>query len=255
VLRNTVITFVVLGSLSLAQTSTGPCDPLLKNKEDKQNPNGYRSRGDRCEGVFVKDVVGGGSILLASYSSTLEGLDPEYGKTVEIEWRALGNGPLHIRAYSMRRRLYYQMDTIQPSSSMVYVWPSDILASYSLRPPDLGIVGWTSYSVGNRDKEVYVPLAVRRHKSDPFGDSYELVLWSPVDITEVYVTIAQLGKSGQSQNVVKDGVPLHYGYYPAERGISVPLPQGLKSGIYFIEIGADIQNGGSAASQFWIYCP
>jgi len=67
------------------------------------------------------------------------------------------------------------------------------------------------------------------------------------------VTLAYLGADGRPDLYIKRDAPLGYGYYPAEQGIVVFVPELPRSGIYSVEVGAILKDGGSSTTSFLFY--
>jgi hypothetical protein len=143
------------GSLAaLLPAQNQPCDPQLK--QASEDPNGYRSRGDRCEGVYFRGV-GSTTLLIASLTESVEDFDVTTGKPLLIEWSAPEGAEVHIRARALRHRLYYQMDTVRPPGSGSYTWATSLLAKFNLRRNELSWLAWTSRAPGGAAQDVYVP--------------------------------------------------------------------------------------------------
>ncbi len=157
------------GHPSAEQTTS--CDSQLE--QPASNPNGYRLRGDRCEGVFIQEVAGT-PLVVASFTANFDPYDVRAVQNLDIGWSAPSEGPIQLRAYGLRRKLYYRMDTTLSSARRSYTWPADLLASLNIPQPDLGVVGWMRNRVGKVDRDVYLPLQVGQKRSRP--ETYTLVL-------------------------------------------------------------------------------
>jgi hypothetical protein len=255
ILTELILVAVLIGTAPATFAQVDPCDPAIKGKEDRSNPSGYHLRSDRCEGIFIQEVSATGSLLVASLTATMQGFKPEGGKPLDVEWKAPGAGKVNLRAYSLRPKLYYRMDTVQEATSAPYHWPPAILATYAVKPTDVGLVGWTSVTVGNQRLEpVYIPLAVRDSKDAAWPPSLRLVVVPPADLKEIYVTVSPVDASGGSGKPLRDG-PLGYGYYPAAGAVKIDLPAWPKSGIYLVQLAAARKDGANVVSKFWIYQP
>jgi hypothetical protein len=251
-----IISIVLLDVGYLFELASGQenyCAPFLGQMSD--NPLGYRMRGDRCEGIYIKEV-GATTLLVASFMESSGGFDFKPDKALPIEWnRTPCNNAIRLRAIGLKRRLYYRMDTVRPPGSISYSWPSDVLAALNLQKKDIGIVGFTHCSVGKTEREVYVPLRIKRPVDAKRSDSYQIVLLPGVELSEVFITLAPVGSDGSPLAFLKKGEALKYGYYPAERGIEISI-SGLKaSGIYYLEIGATLRGGGTSVIELWFFHP
>src|SRR2546425_622955 len=100
----------MLLSASFSRATFAQCDPRLQ--QAGSDPNGYRLRGDRCEGIYIKEVAG--TTVVASLIEYVENFNPA-GQSLRIEWTAPGNASVRLRAYSLRHRLFYQMDARRPA--------------------------------------------------------------------------------------------------------------------------------------------
>ncbi|MHA4808846.1 hypothetical protein ACX0G9_12100 [Flavitalea flava] len=228
-----------------------PCDSsLLKNTG---SPLSYSNRGDRCEGLYIKEV-GSSTLQIVSLTEFFEQYNNGSGKALQMEWdRPPGNGVTRLRAQGIKRRLYYRMDTFQPAGSGSFNWPSNILASLNILPGDIGVLGLTRYAVGQMEQDVYLPLRIKQQGSYIHSGTYKLVLLPGVELSEVYISMALTDPDGQPRQFIKDGEKLGFGYYPAERGIEIPV-SGLKGkGTYFMEIGATLRSGGTSTIELWFY--
>lgn len=229
------------------------CDSsLIKNTE---SPLGYRNRGNRCEGLYIKEV-GSTTLLITSLTESFEQYNISSAKPLQIEWDIPpGNGPIRLRAQGIRRRLYYRMDTSQPPGTVSFNWPSGILASLNILKDDIGVLASTRYVVGRELQDVYLPSRIKQEGNYIHSGSYKLTLLPGVELREVYISLALVGTDGRLIQFIKNEEKLNYGYYPAERAIEIPL-SGLKAkGTYYIEISAILRGGGSSTVELWFYNP
>jgi hypothetical protein len=237
--------FLCAGSLAAPLPAQNPlCDPQLK--QTSEDPNGYRSRGDRCEGVYF-GKVGSTTLLVASLTESVENFDVAAGKPLLIEWTAPEGAEVHVRARALRHRLWYQMDTVRPPGSGSYNWSTALLAKFNLRRNELGWMAWTAVPVGKATKDVYVPLRVRQGEA-PRSPSYQVTLLPGVELSEVFVSLAPVDRDGRVGTYIKKDEPLKYSYYPADRPITIPLPPLGEPGIYNLEIKATRRAGGGASA-------
>lgn len=250
--------FVAVIALALALTNvaamqqsplpaTSHCDPSLASVPE--TANGYRLRGDRCEGIYVRDV--GASMVVASFTEAFEFSHPQARQPLRVQWDAPDGATLRLRARGLRRRLHYRMDTSRTAATSYFDWPTDVLSSLELTRRDVGIVGLTSIMVGPVRRDVYVPLRVGPGAAPAGAGAYTLALMSDVELREVFVTLVATNANGGTARVVKNGQPLGYGYYPPERPIELTIDNLPMTGVYHLEIGAMLQNGGSTAIDLW----
>jgi hypothetical protein len=229
----------------------GPCDPYLKPLEN--DPSGYRLRGDRCEGTYVKEVAAAGTLQVVSFTESFAEYDLTSGKDLLIEWTPRGENQIRLRTYSLRRKLYYRMDTVRPPGSSSYAWPSGMLAIFRLGRAETGLVGSTQQLIGGVRRDVLLPLTVRSRGDLAVPKRLELVLYPSVDLGEVFVSLAPVDPRGLPGRFLMNGEPLRYGYYPADRGLPIKLPELKVRGLYFMEIGATLGSGGAATTNLWFH--
>jgi hypothetical protein len=226
------------------------CDAFLS--APKNHPYGYIRRGDRCEGIYIQEVSST-TLLVASLTEFFEDYDLTSGKDLLVEWKAPGSTEVRLRAQGVTQKLYYRMDTVLLANSTAYTWPAHILAAMNIRKNDLGVMGWTTHVFGETVQKVHLPLRIRQQKHPVGAHSYQLILVPGRELQEVYISLATVNADGLPETFLKDGEPLEYGYYPAGRGITIPI-SGLKSaGIYYLEIGATLKGTGVTTVELWFY--
>ena len=240
-----------LGSAGAAPA--GFCDPSLPSPAN--DPLGYRARGDRCEGRFIKEV-GNTTLSLRSLVESAAPLTGAGRRPLHADWPVPpGAGDVALRVQGVKRRLYYRMDTRRPATAGGYAWPSDVLLAVTPAIDDVGLLATTSLPVAGVAHDVYLPLRVGA--SPQPGQAYTLVVMPGVALSEVFVTADELAPDGGvGRNVLRDA-PLQYGYYPAERGIEIRLPLASlgAGGLVRVRLVAKIEAGGSATLDAWLYHP
>jgi hypothetical protein len=233
---------------SLLRAPQNPCDPNLSQLG--QNPEGYRLRGDRCEGIYIEPVSGSATLLIASFTADFEEFDPRVN--LKVEWSSPAELPIHLRAYGLREKLYYQMDASIPAGATTYLWPAGVLDALHLSKRDIGVVGYSEYKIGGENRTLYVPLRIRQ-KDHTQTSGYQLVLVPGSELKQVFISLAQVGPDGQPHSFLISDHELGKGYYPAERGFQVDLPSLKTPGIYYLEIGAANRYGGLVTQRMWFY--
>ncbi len=198
--------FLHAGQPLLSSAADPICDPGLTQRIT--DDLGYQLRGDRCEGLYARDV-GGSLLLLVSLTSAFEGYDLNSGENLIVEWNAPLGRHVHLRAYGLRPRLYYRMDTIRPVNNTPYHWPIDLLANFNIPRCDLGVVGWTTSRLGKNERRILLPLHISQQKRAAPSQGYRLILWPGKELAEVYLSIATVNADGSLGRFLKDGYPLH----------------------------------------------
>jgi hypothetical protein len=236
-----------------AQPATSPCDPELETRDD--TAYGYRLRGERCEGLYARPLSGN-SLRIASFTAALEDFDPSLDVDVSVTWDASPDaGPVQIRAHGLPRRLYYRLDTLQPAHPSRYTWPRGILAAIRIRGHDVGVLAWHRVMADSVETRVHLPVRVSQQYQKAAGSEYQLVLIPGQRLSEVYLRLGPIGPEGRIDAATPGGKALRYGHYPAERPIPVAIPRPLSTGVYYLEIGADLRGGGVANAVLYFYNP
>ena len=234
------------------QTVTdGHCDPDLSPRADAY---GYHLREDRCEGIYIRPV-GANPLLVASLTESFEDFDPAAAQNLQLEWPALGATSVRLRAQAFRQRLYYRMDSLRPAGNNSYSWSPNLLATFKLRKSELGVVARTQFKVGATVRDVYLPLRIRQQANAGQVGNYQLVLLPGIELKEVYLNLAPVKPDGSLGNFIRKDQALGYGYYPAERKITIVLPEPKTTGIYYLGISATLGDGGSSEEKLWLYLP
>ncbi|HEU4723201.1 MAG TPA: hypothetical protein VFS59_17700 [Gemmatimonadaceae bacterium] len=230
------------------------CDSLVRTRPS--DPLRYRQRGDRCEGVYGREVAAGSSsLLVVSLVEWLEPFADTASPPLHIEWAAPRGAPVSLRAYSLRPGLFYRMETARPITATHFDWPSDVRAPLRIGSADVGVKGATVMTLGGARREVLVPLRIGRRAAAPRMASHRLTLLPSVGLSEVFVTVAATDSTGAPTQYLKRDEKLGYGYYPAQRAIDVRLPVLGASGVYFVRVAATLERGGSATTSVLLLHP
>jgi hypothetical protein len=189
-----------------------------------------------------------------SFTKYFEDYDIESANDLRIEWEAPATGSIiKLRAQGIRPKLYYRMDTHLSADSTMYTWPTNILSAMNIRKNDIGVVGWTNLIFGQKEEDVFIPLHISQRHRQVDSTSYRLVIVPGRELNEVFISLALIVSEGKPASFLEDSQPLEYGHYPAGRGIIIPIPSLLKSGIYYLEIGAALRGAGSATVELFFY--
>ena len=245
-----LIFFAIPGYITniLAQ---GNCDPSLVKLS--AGPLGYQERGDRCEGIYIKEV-GSTTLQVASFTESFVKYDLNSGKPLIIQWDAPpNNSSVSLRAQGLRRKLYYQMDKVMQAGKTFYSWPTNFLSSLNISKSEVGITGRFLYKLGTDERNVYVPLRINQQGNDIKTGDYKLLLFPGTELKEVYTSMAPVETDGSNGKFIIEGKKLGYGYYPAERAIEIPVAGMKETGIYYLEISAEKESGGTSTQEIWFY--
>ncbi len=241
----------VLGGAAAAQSDL--CDPAVPLRRDVNY--GYQERGDRCEGIYAESPVSGSTISVASLTKGT--VEYEFTRTpLEIAWPSGLDRPVRLRARPLRPDLFYQMDTVRPATPSSFAWPTDFLLRYQMKPQDLAILGWSMVPVGGQDIAVYLPLTVHQGDTIAEGSGYNLLVVPGVDLAELFISIDLLDQDGRPERTVLERTALGFGFYPADGGVPIALPDLAEPGIYQVKLVAKrLLNGIERPKDFWFYHP
>jgi hypothetical protein len=148
------------------------------------------------------------------------------------------------------------MDTVQPATPSSFVWPTDFLIQYQITPQDLAILGWSMVPVGGQDLAVYLPLTIRQGDAAAQGEGYNLLVVPGVDLAELFIMIDLLDQGGNPERTVLERTALGFGFYPADSGVAIALPDLAGPGIYQVKLIAQrLLDGIERPEDFWFYHP
>jgi hypothetical protein len=207
-------------------------------------PDGYRERGERCEGVYAQLPVGGDLVAVVSFTDGRAAFDLRQGP-IRLEW-APGAAPsgLRIRAVSLRRGLHYQMDTILPPGSASFTWPTDVLVMQQLQAGEIGVRGWSDEGLcGRRDLPLYVPLRLRQGDAAAAEGRPELLVVPGFDLRRLEAALERVDAEGRAAAL---GPPADLGRtsYPAGRPIVIRPPLPPEPGTYRIRLDLERRSDG-----------
>lgn len=234
--------------------ATPPCDPNLVRLAAPVN--GYQPRGDRCEGLYARQVAGT-TLFLSSFTQTFEKYDLKTDDPLLIRWTAPVDSGLQLRAETIKAGRYYRMDTRAAPRDTMYRWPSRILSSERLARNDLGVLGWTRVTVGGQRRIAYVPLAVtQKGAPNPCGP-LEVALSTETRLVEVLVSLTQIDSTGAEIRVIRRDEPLGRGFYPAGSPVLISLKRADVNapGLYSLKVAASLSPRGNFSRDYLLLIP
>lgn len=226
------------------------CDPYLIPRDD--HPYGYRLRGDRCEGIYVKQVSSTVLSLVSLTGLTGDVIVNQQNQLL-IEWKLAKDREIRLRAYGIKPRLYYRMDTVRPRNSTSYLWPTDVLSALGINKDNIGLVAWVFDSNVDNNKKVYLPLQIGDANKGFNSNTYELGLLPGRELAELFLSVASADSDGNPKSYLMEEVALEYGYYPPGRIVKIPIENLKSSGMHYVQIGAILREGGAMTIDFLFY--
>lgn len=218
--------------------------------------NGYQPRGDRCEGVYARQVAGT-TMFLSSFTETFEKYDLQSDDPLIISWAARPDSGVQLRAETIKAGRYYRMDTRAAPSDSLYRWPNRILSSERLAKSDLGVLGWTRITLGGRRRVAYVPLAVTQRSAPAPCGPLQVAFSTETRLTEVLVSLSQLDSTGAETRVIRKDSALNRGFYPAGSPILITLKRSdlAAPGVYSLKVAASLSPRGNYSHEYLLLIP
>jgi hypothetical protein len=142
------------------------------------------------------------------------------------------------------------MDARPSARAKEYAWSTVLLDSVNLEASDLGLSAWIRSKQYGGERDIYLPLALGTDQADT--TEYRLTIVPGQELAEVYLSIERQDGNGDQTQVV-EGKALGFGYYPAERALTIPLQIPAESGVYRVEIGAQLRYGGVRAKTLLLF--
>lgn len=245
--------FTAVASAVRAQTPPGrsPCDEALLRLAAPVN--GYQPRGDRCEGLYARQVSGT-TLFLASFTRSFENYDLQSPDPLVLSWPATPDSAIQIRAETVGPNRYYRMDTRRLPGDTIWRWPSRVLTAERISRKELGILGWRRMVLKGRARPVYMPLEVNQRNLSAVCGPYEIVLSPGARLSEVTLTLAKADADGNPERYIKQDEPLQRGFYPAGSPILVTLKRGdlLEPGLYYLKVTATLRTKGAIAQEYFL---
>jgi hypothetical protein len=233
-------------------TQNDQCDQYLLKLAIKDEKYGYHWRVSRCEGKYPVEVSGGALLRIVSLTEYFENFGNTGSNTLQVVWPRYGTESVRLRAVSLKRQLYYRMDL--PSAPTSYDWPLDLVKAVGLTSKEIGILGWTMGTVGTATtrREIYLPLHLQAGRVTP-ATKYEVVLLPGAALKDLFYSLSLVGNDGRVGQILVKNQSLRGSYYSAGQATRLTLPELKSKGIYFLEVGAILQDGRPATTTLWFY--
>lgn len=232
------------------------CDAELL-KDAPKSSTSYRVRGDRCEGIYAQQVSTV-SVDLRSFVRGFGKFNPETQASLELSWKPPSGivQNARLRAFSLKSRTYYRMDTAQPAADGSYRWPTEILAVAQLAGGDLGALAWIEMpGPGGKPREVYLPL---RAGTEQTLDGYEITLVPSKKLKKVLLTVTEIDKDGnkvRDTGIADKDVGGEFAFYPSNEPTVLETGKIGAPGYYRLHIKAIAQAGDAVVKEIDFYHP
>lgn len=246
---------VLATALPLAGAERGEdlCDPELERESD--SPMAYGPREDRCEGLY-RLKVNSDKLLVRSWTAWFEDFDPTDPRPLELGWSVPpgAGGPVLVRAYALKPRTFYRMDTRLPAAEAPWAWSTRLLGQLRLGRSELGILGWTELESAGEEGRVYLPLTVRQSAAAEAA-GYRVALVPGERLVELSWRVLPVLDGGGADRAAAAPQPLGFGYYPAGIPTVFDVPAPGAAGLYVLALQAELRTGGTATRELWFYHP
>jgi hypothetical protein len=231
------------------------CDPTINPEKFRDKPLGYRSFGDRCEGLYAQPV-GAATMRVVSFTAGPARFETEEAKPISIAWPKVKDGPIRLRAKSLKSNLYYQMDTLRPDTQSSFSWPTNMISRLSIDARDLGLAGWVEARVDGDTETVYLPLTVRQGGDGEAARDYRLLISPGEPLKTVSWSIYRYDETDRRYHEVPPEAPQHSIVPRSSRSVPIPIRNLPGKGIYYIEIIGELAADGlSTSRKIWFYHP
>jgi hypothetical protein len=217
-LRNCVVLCAGVLMHATSARAQSPCDPLLTRNDGS---TGYHQRADRCEGIYRREVASSFGAQLVSFTaaSPLDDLCIT-GQPIHLTWPsaqgASAGQPIHVQVESLRRQLYYRLDTNRPSGSTSWEWPIEPRCSNEVRLKvrELAILARTKGMVGAKAVELLMPVGLATKAGSGAQPPYRAVIVPGGRVTEIYVSLWNYSNPQAPVRIIAER-PLDMKPYPA----------------------------------------
>ena len=221
-----------------------------------KSPTSYQFRGDRCEGIYAQQVSTV-SVDLRSFVKGFGAFDPETQTSLDLVWKPPAGvvQNARLRAFSLKSRVYFRMDTAQPAAQGSYRWPTGILAGEQLGHDDLGILAWIEMpGPAGKAREVYLPL---RAGTPQTLEGYEVTLVPSKKLKTVLLSVIQIDEKGQDvKKLVTDrDVGGEFAFYPSNEPTVISTGKIGAPGYYRLLIKATAASGDAVVKEIDFYHP
>lgn len=236
------------------QKAPAYCDAELLLRASR-SPASYQVREDRCEGIYAQQVSTV-SLGLRSFVKGFGKFNPETQETLRLTWKAPDGivQDARLRAFSIKPRIYYRMDTAQPAVKGSYVWPTNILAGEKLGDADLGILAWIEMpGTDGQEREVYLPLQAGGGQS---LDGYAVTFVPSKKLKKVLLTVTQIdekGKKLKDTGVTNKDVGGEFPHFPKDEPRVLNTGKIGPPGYYRLEIKATAAAGDAVTKEIDFY--
>jgi len=228
------VLFVMFAGIAWSQSD---CDLTVKGVADR--PEGYRQRGDRCEGLYWRPHAMEKSLSVAGVRRVSAADWPPVANSVRIAWSKKANikpnAEVSVKSVLLRSDMYYRMDAAKTYSAGAFEWPGDVLQALHLEFKDLGLFASTSARIGHVTWQVYLPLDVGPPAAA--SSTYEITVVPGTALLDLSWECSKLDADGNPaarlagqklKRALPAGVPIR---------LQISLPQ--FEGYSYVEIDAD----------------
>jgi hypothetical protein len=245
---------VIFLAAALWRAAAQHCDPQLVSAVSPNDPNRYRLREDRCEGLYHRGVSGE-TLLEASLTEVYEDFRAASASSLLLEWKAPAPpAATFVRAYSLRPRVLYRMDTERPPGAAAYTWPLGVAKALNLTRNDIGLVAWVRQRIGGVERQVYLPLRARAGAGSAAPRKLRLIVIPGIDATELYLTLAAAGPDGRAVRYLLKNEALQQGAYTGGWPVPIDLPELKHPGLYLARVAAVfVNNAPGSPRDIWFY--
>ena len=203
----------------------------------------YKSRGDRCEGLFDRPASTGfypiDTISLVVDSTSWD----TQTDSVPIGWSVPPvASEVSLRASSIPGlALFYRMDTRRPSQDGVFRWKTNLVRMVELSPRNIGIIAWQSEQIGGVAREVLLPVWLNKKPTNA-QTSYSVLLTTTLVLQKLDLTVRKIQYDGGYGEIVGQSTFDTQPMVPSRPIGPITLPGPTAPGLYHVLIRAQLMN-------------
>jgi len=243
-----LLPIVVIVAFLMALSDALPANDYCQFPAVPNTVDGYRMRGDRCEGIHAVEVASLGMVP-TSFTYFFEEFANRSPSTMKLSWTASGDDSIVLSGRGMRFGAHYAMDTVAAAGSGTFSWSAEILIRRQFRRAELGFLAWREYESNGQSLKQYVPLGVSHNLASTAtqstqGGVYTFVFRPGKRFVRMYRTLERV--CNEAVDVVEERALLNRPYLGTDKvAYALAIPKSV--GLYRIRIEGERDDGS--------YCP
>ena len=237
-----------------AASGQSSCDPSLI--QNNSLSIGYRPRGDRCEGIYRRQVSSFGVQLISlTAQSDLRDLCA-FGERVHLVIPTRrgepGSVPVRVQAESLRSDLYYRLD-VELKSRNSFELPADPRSHNEVRltAAELALLAKVPAVAGANRIDALLPVRLAGEPSAHVLPPYRALLMPGRRVRDVFVSLWRY--DGATATRIVSERSLNARPYPADTPIAIVLERTdvQQAGLYRSRVNVEFESGEAESLDFY----